>query len=146
MASNISGFLFTPISGHHSLKCWKSWTFPNFRTISVYIDVNFVCLWCTWDQNILSQNSASKTPTSWSTLVQIMACCELDTTPLPEQMLIYWQLEPYKQTSVKSESKYIKKMHLKMLSAKRLPFCSSLYVLIPLALIRTWPALVLTSQ
>ena len=28
------------------LKFWKSLTFPNFRTISVYIDLNVICLWC----------------------------------------------------------------------------------------------------
>ena len=44
------------------LKFWKSWTFPNFRTISVYIDANFICLWYAWGQNVLLQNSASKSP------------------------------------------------------------------------------------
>ena len=44
------------------LKFWKSWTFPNFRTISVYTDVNFKCLWYTWGQNVLLQNSSSKNP------------------------------------------------------------------------------------
>ena len=46
------------------LKFWKSWTFPNFRTISVYIDhdVNFKCLCYTWGQNVLLKNSASKNP------------------------------------------------------------------------------------
>ena len=34
------------------LNFWKSWTFPNFRTISVYIDVNFICLWYTWNAQI----------------------------------------------------------------------------------------------
>ena len=38
-----------------------SWTFPNFWTISLYIDVNFRCLRYTWDQNVLLWNSASKT-------------------------------------------------------------------------------------
>ena len=33
-------------------KFWKSWTFRNFRTFPVYIDVNFICLWCT-SQNVL---------------------------------------------------------------------------------------------
>ena len=42
------------------LKFWKSWTFPKFRRISVYIDVNFICLWYTWGQNVLLQNSATK--------------------------------------------------------------------------------------
>ena len=44
------------------LKFWKSWTFPNFRTISVYIEVNFICLWYTWWENVLLQNSASRNP------------------------------------------------------------------------------------
>ena len=44
------------------LKFWKSWTFPNFRTISVYINVNFICLWYTWGQNDLLQNLASNNP------------------------------------------------------------------------------------
>ena len=44
--------------------CWYfvSWTFPNFRTISVYTDVNFICLCYSWDQNVLLQNSACENP------------------------------------------------------------------------------------
>ena len=41
------------------LKFWISWSFPNFRKISLYINVNFICLCYTWCQNVLSQNSAS---------------------------------------------------------------------------------------
>ena len=44
------------------LKFWKSWTFPNFRTISLYIDMDFICLWYIWSQNVLLQNSARKNP------------------------------------------------------------------------------------
>ena len=44
------------------LKFWKSWTFLNFRTISAYIDVNFIILWYKWGQNVLLQNLASKNP------------------------------------------------------------------------------------
>ena len=44
------------------LKFWKSWTFPNFRTISAYFDVNTVCLLYTWGETVLSQNSANKNP------------------------------------------------------------------------------------
>ena len=43
-------------------KFWKFWTFPNLRTISVYINVNFICLWYTWGQNVPLQNLASKNP------------------------------------------------------------------------------------
>ena len=44
------------------LKFWKSWTFPTSRTISVYIEVNFICILCTRGQNVLLQSSASKDP------------------------------------------------------------------------------------
>ena len=44
------------------LKFWKSWTFLNFGTISVYIDMSFICFWCNWDKNVLTQNSANKNP------------------------------------------------------------------------------------
>ena len=33
------------------LKFGKSWKSPNFRTISVSIDVHFICLWDTWGQH-----------------------------------------------------------------------------------------------
>ena len=54
------------------LKFWKSWTFPNFRTISVYTDVNFKCLWYTWGQNVLLQNSSCKNPGNLSSLAVII--------------------------------------------------------------------------
>ena len=46
------------------LKFWRYWTFPNFRTIYVYIGVNTICLWYTWGQNVLLHISASKNPAS----------------------------------------------------------------------------------
>ena len=44
------------------LKFLKSWTISNFRTIFLYIDMNFLCLWYTCSQNVLLQNSGSKNP------------------------------------------------------------------------------------
>ena len=41
-----------------------------------------------------------------SALVQAMACCLFGTKPLPEPMLIFRQLDPCEQTSVKFQSKY----------------------------------------
>ena len=41
-----------------------------------------------------------------SALVQVMACCLFSTKPLPKPMLVYYQLDPQEQTSVKFESKY----------------------------------------
>ena len=38
--------------------------------------------------------------------VQVMACRLSGAKPLPEPMLIYCQLDPQEQTSMKSESKY----------------------------------------
>ena len=40
------------------------------------------------------------------TLVQVMAWCQKGGKPLPEPMLIYYQLDPYEQISVKIESKF----------------------------------------
>ena len=36
---------------------------------------------------------------SWSTLIQVLTCCLLDTKPLPEPTLIHFQLNPKEQTS-----------------------------------------------
>ena len=57
--SRVRDFLFTQIPGHSPIKIWKSWTFPSLK-ISVYIDVNLICLWHTWGQNLPLQNSGSK--------------------------------------------------------------------------------------
>ena len=54
-------------------------------------------------------------------LVQVMACRLFDAEPLPEQMLIYCQLDPWEQVSVKFNQNFClsyKKMHFKMPSAK----------------------------
>ena len=69
------------------LKFWKSWTFPNFRTISVYIDVNFICLWNTWDENFLLQNSASENPKMLA-----LICETLDVTGLTFVLIISYGL------------------------------------------------------
>ena len=37
----------------------------------------------------------------WSASIQVMACHLFGAKPLPESMLIYGQLDPLKQTSVK---------------------------------------------
>ena len=42
------------------LQFCKFWTFPNFRPISVYNDVNLIYLWYTWGQNVLLQNCQQK--------------------------------------------------------------------------------------
>ena len=44
------------------LEFWNSLTFLNFKTISVYIDVNFICIWYAWGQNVMFQNLARKNP------------------------------------------------------------------------------------
>ena len=49
--------------------------------------------------------------------------------PLPELMMIYCKLEPYERYSVTLEANAIKKLHLKMSSAKRRPFCLGLSML-----------------
>ena len=51
-----------------------------------------------------------------------MACRLFGDKPLPEPMLIYCQLDPWEETSVKNESQ-LKTFHLKMLSTKWQPFC-----------------------
>ena len=45
--TNLQGFYLPKFQDIVRLKFWKFWTFPKFRTISVYVDVNFVCLWYT---------------------------------------------------------------------------------------------------
>ena len=61
-----------------------------------------------------------------SALVQAMTCCLFGAKPLPEPVLTYCQLDPWKKTSVKVESKNCSfmKMRLKLSSAKWRPFCS----------------------
>ena len=52
-----------------------------------------------------------------------MTCRLLGAMPLSEPMLVYCQLEPEEQTSMKFKHFPLKKMHLKMSSGKRRPFC-----------------------
>ena len=46
---NIRVFYLPKFQDIVRLKFWKSWTFLNFRTIYAYIDMHFVCLWCTYE-------------------------------------------------------------------------------------------------
>ena len=41
--------------------------------------------------------------TSWSTLLQVMACCLLGAKPLPETMLNHCQLEPEEHISIECD-------------------------------------------
>ena len=41
-----------------------------------------------------------------SALVQVMACCLVGAKPLPEPMLVYYQLDSWEQISVKLESEF----------------------------------------
>ena len=62
-----------------------------------------------------------------SALVQVMACRSFGAKPLPEPMLKYCQLDPWKHTSVKFESKYKTSIHenvSELSSAKLRPFLS----------------------
>ena len=43
---------------------------------------------------------------TWSSLVQVTACCLFGTKSLPEPMLIYWWLDLWEQISLKFEWKY----------------------------------------
>ena len=45
-------------------KFWTSWNFADNFSIYIYTDVNFKWLWCTWGQNVLLQNSTTKSPAS----------------------------------------------------------------------------------
>ena len=60
------------------------------------------------------------------TLVEVMACGLYDTTPLPEPMLTL-SIRPlgtdFSEILIKSQAFSFKKMQLKMLPAKRQPFC-----------------------
>ena len=56
----LRGFIFTQISGHSPIKILEVLKISNFRAISVYIDVIFICFWYKWGQNVLSYNSACK--------------------------------------------------------------------------------------
>ena len=62
-----------------------------------------------------------------SALVQIIICRPFGAKPLSKPMLVYCQLNPYKQTSVEFWSKYktfhSRKIHIKISSAKWRPFC-----------------------
>ena len=55
--------------------------------------------------------------TSWSTLLQVMACCLISTRPLPEPMLPSCKWDHQTQTSLKCQTKYenfsFKKISLK---------------------------------
>ena len=65
--------------------------------------------------NLLWPSDAIQLQGTWSFLVQVMACSLFGATPLPESILPYCQLDPWKQmqTSVKLK----KKMHLKIISS-----------------------------
>ena len=54
------------------------------------------------------------------TRAQVMACRQLSAKKLPAPMLVYYQLKPQEQTF----AFLLKKMHLKITSAKCQPFCS----------------------
>ena len=43
---------------------------------------------------------------TWSSLVQVMACCLFGANPLPDPMLLYCQLDYWEQISVKFESEF----------------------------------------
>ena len=62
-----------------------------------------------------------------STLVQIMACCLFGTKPLSKQMLGYCELDPrgtnFSEILIKIQNFSFTKMHLKISSVKRRPFC-----------------------
>ena len=84
--------------------------------------------------NIRMKNMNSSPPSAtymrqWirSAWVQIMACRLFGAKPLSKPMLGYCQLDHWEQTSVtffiKIENISFTKMHLKILSAKRRPFC-----------------------
>ena len=66
-------------------------------------------------------------------LIRAMTCRLFGAKPLPKPALTYCQLDPKEKTSVKYEyimicTFSVKKMHLKMLSAKCRQFCSRLDV------------------
>ena len=65
---------------------------------------------------------------SWTTLVQVMACCLFGTKPLAETMLIYCQFDPMNklQWHWKKTPLSFKNRHLKMSSANCLTFLSDL--------------------
>ena len=69
-----------------------------------------------------------------SSLVQIMACRLIGAKPLSEPMLDYCQLDPCEHISMKSWLKIqqfsLKKIHVKMSTAKWRPSCLGLNVLI----------------
>ena len=52
------------------------------------------------------QSAAYMRQWTGSALVQIMTCRLFGAKPLPEPMLLYCQLDPYEQTSVKFQSRY----------------------------------------
>ena len=62
-----------------------------------------------------------------SALVQIMACCLFEAKPLPEPMLVYRQLDPWEQVSVKFEWEFYhflsRKYIWKCILPKWWPFC-----------------------
>ena len=75
-----------------------------------------------------SVNSSPPSVTYASSLVQIMACRQFSTKPLPEPMLPYCQLNSWEQISVKFELKFYHSHSIKCILKCRLPkwrpFCS----------------------
>ena len=80
-------------TSHHLSQCWLSSMSPYGVTRPQWV-------------NSLRPSDAIIHLASQSTLVQVMTCCLLDTKPLPEPTLIYFQLNLKEQTSGKFESKY----------------------------------------
>ena len=81
-------------------------------------------MWGTRPQLVNSSPPSAAYTRRWtgSSLVQVMACRLFGAKPLPEPMLVYCQLDSWKQVSVKFESEFLSfsftKMHLKMWSAQ----------------------------
>ena len=67
--------------------------------------MNFICLWCTWGQNILLQNLANQNPVD----------------------IPIWSLETHFSVSLMTTQKFHSMyMYLKVLAAKCWPFCSGI--------------------
>ena len=60
--TNVRDFYLSKFQDIVRLKFCKSCTFPNSRTISVYVDANFIRLWYVVEVKCPVTNSASKTP------------------------------------------------------------------------------------
>ena len=67
------------------------------------------------DYNSLKPSDSIWRDGSESLLDQVMACHLLGTNPLPARLMIYCQVDPWKQTSVKYQSKHIQFQSIKSL-------------------------------